>query len=171
MKSKQRSCFRFGLLLMILLPQIRVRCDSKPQQFFRHIHENHLVHSFFSCFSLGQLLCSWICSPLKKYLSVRSHEVLPRKRWKLVFLASEWVGAFSKIYPELLPASPGAQLRETIALFHPTGSNTITIFWMWPGIVIVFDPVESKKQSSALVRSHCCGSNTIQYNSWSDRGL
>ena len=47
--------------------------------------------------ALGQFLCSWICSPLKKYLSLRSHELLPREYWKLVFLASEWVGAFSKI--------------------------------------------------------------------------
>ena len=30
----------------------------------------------------------------------------------MVFLASEWVGVFSKIYPELFPASPGAQLQE-----------------------------------------------------------
>ena len=48
----------------------------------------------------------------KKYPSVRSHELLPRKCWESVFLASERVGAFSKIYPELFPASPGAQLQE-----------------------------------------------------------
>ena len=57
-------------------------------------------------------------SPLKKYLSVRSHQLLARKCWKLVFLASEWVGAFCKIYPELFPASPGAQLKEiTVSTF------------------------------------------------------
>ena len=48
----------------------------------------------------------------KKYPSVRSHELLPRKCWESVFLASERVGAFSKIYPELFPASPGARLQE-----------------------------------------------------------
>ena len=39
--------------------------------------------------------------PLKKYLSGRSHELLHRKWWKLVSLASERVEVFSKIYPEL----------------------------------------------------------------------
>ena len=54
----------------------------------------------------------------KKYPSVRSHELLPRKCWESVFLASERVGAFSKIYPELFPASPGAQLQEiTVSTF------------------------------------------------------
>ena len=78
---------------------------------------------------LAQLLRSWTCSPLKKYLSVRSHELLPRTRWKLVSLASEWVGVFSKIYPELFPASPWSQ----------------TIFSIRSGNAIVFDPVGSKK--------------------------
>ena len=49
---------------------------------------------------------------MKKYLSLRSHELLPRNCWKLVFLASEGLGIFSKIYPELFPASSGAQLQE-----------------------------------------------------------
>ena len=46
---------------------------------------------------LGQFLRSWICSPLKKCLSVRSHQLLPRLCWKLVFLASERLRVFSKI--------------------------------------------------------------------------
>ena len=67
----------------------------------------------------GQFLRSWISSPLKKYLSALPNELLPRKCWKLVFLASEWFGVFSKIYPELFPASPGVQLQEiTSALFR-----------------------------------------------------
>ena len=40
----------------------------------------------------------------------------PRTCRQSVFLASEWVGAFSKIYPELLLASPGAQLQEITAI-------------------------------------------------------
>ena len=42
----------------------------------------------------------------------------------MVFLASEWLGVFSKIYPELFPASPGAQLQEVTVstFFDPTGS-------------------------------------------------
>ena len=54
---------------------------------------------------------------------------LPRKWSKLVFLASEWVSAFSNIYSELFPASPGVQLQELHRqrVFDPTGSNTITI--------------------------------------------
>ena len=47
------------------------------------------------------------------YLSVGSHEsVCPENVGKIAFLASEWVGAFSKIFPGLFPASPGAQLQE-----------------------------------------------------------
>ena len=64
----------------------------------------------------------------KKYPSVRSHELLPRKCWESVFLASERVGAFSKIYPELFPASPGAQLQEvTASTFSILGSNRTAI--------------------------------------------
>ena len=64
-----------------------------------------------------------------QYIWVHSHELLPRKCWKLVFLASEWIGVFSKIYPELFPASPGAQLQENCRqhFSDPSGSNTITI--------------------------------------------
>ena len=98
------------------------------------------------------------CSPLKKYLSVRSHELLPRKYWKLVFLPWEWVGIFSMIYPELFPASPGAQVQEiTVNTFSTQlGQSTVTIsdrierngFFFFPirlTIVIVLDPVGSKK--------------------------
>ena len=74
--------------------------------------------SSHTCQPWGQLLSNWICRPLKKYLSVRSHERLPRKSWKLVSLASEWLGDFSKIYPELFPASPETQLQEiTVSSF------------------------------------------------------
>ena len=31
---------------------------------------------------------------------------------KVAIHASEWIGVFSKIFPELFPASPGAQLQE-----------------------------------------------------------
>ena len=41
---------------------------------------------------------------------VRSHDLCPGKSWKLVFLASELFGVFSKIYPELFPVSPEAHL-------------------------------------------------------------
>ena len=56
---------------------------------------------------------------------VRSHELLPPKCWKLVFLASDLTRAFSKIYPELFPASPGGQLQEiTLSTFSiQTGYN------------------------------------------------
>ena len=38
--------------------------------------------------------------------------------WKLTYLASEWLGVSSKIYPELFPASPDAQLQEvTVSTF------------------------------------------------------
>ena len=49
---------------------------------------------------------------------VRSHDLCPGKSWKLVFLASELFGVFSKIYPELFPVSPGAPLQEiTVSTF------------------------------------------------------
>ena len=104
-----------------------------------------------------------MCSPLKKYLSVRSHELLPRKCWKLVFLASEWVGVFSKICPELFLASAGAQLQEiTVSTFsinwvkydYNLRSDRWKIAFFDP--LGVFHPVGSK---SAAVES--IGSNTI----------
>ena len=67
----------------------------------------------------GRFLSSQICSPLKRCLSVRSHELLPRKCCTLVFLTSEWVGAFSKIYSELFPASQGPSCKKSrLALFR-----------------------------------------------------
>ena len=124
--------------------------------------------------SQGQLLRNWTCTPSKKYLWVPSNQLLPRKCWKLVFLASEWVGAFSKIYPKPLPDSSGAQLHEiTVSLFaiqlgqirlqSPIGSKStfsiqlgqVRLQWsngsnktfssIRSGIVIVFDPGGPKK--------------------------
>ena len=49
------------------------------------------------CFQfLGKLVCSWIRSRLRNYLLARTHDLLLRKCWKLDFLASEWLGVFSK---------------------------------------------------------------------------
>ena len=56
---------------------------------------------------------------MKKHPRVRSLELLPRKCWQLVFLASERLRLFSKIYPELFPASPGPSGRKSpSALFR-----------------------------------------------------
>ena len=44
--------------------------------------------------------------------STFASELLPRKSWKIAFLASKWVGASAKTYPELFPSSPGGQLRK-----------------------------------------------------------
>ena len=91
--------------------------DVLRKPFYAHTRTTVAILAVFF-YSLSQFLCSWICSPLKKYLSVRSHGLLRRKCWKLVFLASEWVGVFSKIYPELFLASPGAELQEvTVSTF------------------------------------------------------
>ena len=49
---------------------------------------------------------------VEKQLSARSHQLLPRKCWELVFLASECVGSLSKIYLGVFPASPGTQIQE-----------------------------------------------------------
>ena len=59
-------------------------------------NNSSVFHAFI--FFQGQFLCSWICSAFKTYLSVRSHELSPRKCWKLVFLDPEWVGGFSEIH-------------------------------------------------------------------------
>ena len=119
---------------------------------------------------VDQFLSSWICSPLKKYLSVRSHELLFGKYWKSVFLASGWVGAFSRIYPELFPASP----RGSVAGYHrwhrldPTGANTSNIsivhrigkkrfFSIRSGLAIVVDPVGTKKALTVIFRNWAPG--------------
>ena len=38
--------------------------------------------------------------------------VCPESVGKISFVAVEWVGALSKMFPGLSPASPGAQLQE-----------------------------------------------------------
>ena len=69
--------------------------------------------NWIKSYTSGQFSCSWICSPLKKYLA-RSHERLPRNCWKLAFLASERV-FFS--------------IRSGIAIvFDPAGSKKC---WRW----------------------------------------
>ena len=77
----------------------------------------------------------FVCSLLrKKYLSVRSHELLPRKCGKLVFLASKWFGAFSlgSIQSNVSRFSRGPiagnhrqQATYSLQLGLPTGSNTM----------------------------------------------
>ena len=91
---------------------------------------------------LGQFLCSRIFSPSKTYLSIRSHELMPRKCWKLAFLPSEWIGALSKIYPELFPASPGAQLQEI----------TVSTFSIRLGQTRLHSPIGSKKTAGRRKR-------------------
>ena len=111
----------------------------------------------------GIVLSGWaysyavgFCSPLKRYLSVRylsvrSHELLPRTRWKLVFLASEWVGVSSQDLSRAVSRfsrGPVAGNRGQ-HFFDPTGSNTITIvksyLYLRPEkVVIIFDPVGLK---------------------------
>ena len=49
---------------------------------------------------------------VEKQLAARSHELLPRKCWKLVFLVSECVRSLSKIYLGVFPASPGTRIQE-----------------------------------------------------------
>ena len=78
----------------------------------------------------GQFLRSWICSPLKKYLSdtfawafapiMLTIGLPPRLRMSLSFL--------EYLYPELLSASAGAQLRKShSALFDPTTVGQIPL--------------------------------------------
>ena len=68
----------------------------------------------------------------KKSLSARSHEFLPRKRRKSVFLASERVGNLSEVYQGVFyPASTGGGggLQEITArtFFDPNEVNMIVI--------------------------------------------
>ena len=86
-----------------------------------------------------------ICSPLKKYLSVRSHEFLPRKCWKFVSLSSEWVAVFSKYLSRAVSRFSRAQLQGVTVSTCSIRSEKTTFFSMQPEIVIVFDPVGSKK--------------------------
>ena len=52
-------------------------------------------------------------SPLELYVSVVSQgSVCPENVGTIALLASEWVEAFSKIFPGLFPASRGAQLEK-----------------------------------------------------------
>ena len=65
-------------------PRLR-RCWNLHFQFLKPVYHKRWHKA--NCY----LVCSWTInsSPLKRYLSVRSHERLPRKCWKIVFLASE----------------------------------------------------------------------------------
>ena len=81
---------------------------------------------------------------MKKYLSVRSHELKQRKYMNLVYRASKLVGAFSKIYPELFPASPPAQLQEI----------TVSTFSIQLDHIRLQSPIGSKKSPSTLFRSN-----------------
>ena len=107
---------------------------------------------------LGQFLCSWICSPLKRYLSVHSHKLLPPKSWKLVFLASEWVMLSPRSIQSCFPLLQGPGRRKsTPALFRSNWvkhdynrsldrNKRFFVFTDPIGkCVIVFDPVGSKK--------------------------
>ena len=68
-----------------------------------------------------------VCSPLEEHPDGTFAWAIAGKCRKLVFLASGWVGAFFKIYPELFPAYP----RGSVAGYHRqhffdlTGSYTI----------------------------------------------
>ena len=65
---------------------------------------------------------------LKKYLWVRSHELLPPKCWKLVFIASEWLGVFFKVYPEQLSRLSRGPVagNHRRHFFDPTGLQSPT---------------------------------------------
>ena len=81
-------------------------------------------------FSFARTICSWICSPLKKYLSVGSHELLTQTCWKMVYSSSLNESEFSpEIYPGLFPASTGGPVAANHRqdFFDPTGSNPTTI--------------------------------------------
>ena len=89
--------------------------------------------SFIMYLDVGTLISIYIVRPILTQLdylqsvekvsfsTFAGHDILPRKCWKMVFLASARVGAFPKIYPELFPASLGAQLQEiTVSTFFST---------------------------------------------------
>ena len=77
---------------------------------------------------LGQLLCRWICSPLKKYRSVRSHELLPRKYWKIglarLRVSRSFLQDLSRAVSRFSRGPVAGNHRQHF--FDPTGSNTIT---------------------------------------------
>ena len=114
--------FDFGLICVILCLLLQVFVPGLCWNFvwFRRI----LCDLVFVWFC-GDFLFVWSLKqplrPILIQLDLQSVEkvplrtfawALPRKCWKLVFLASAWLGVFSKIYPELFPASSGAQLQE-----------------------------------------------------------
>ena len=124
--------------------------------------------SFIMYLDVGTLISIYIVRPILTQLdylqsvekvsfsTFAGHDILPRKCWKMVFLASARVGAFPKIYPELFPASPGAQLQEiTVSTFSsqlgylPRSDrkiySVVYICSIRSEIAIVFDPVGSKK--------------------------
>ena len=107
--------FDFGLICVILCLLLQVFVPGLCWNFvwFRRI----LCDLVFVWFC-GDFLFVWSSKqplrPILIQLDLQSVEkvplstfawALPRKCWKLVFLASEWVGAFSKVYPELFPVS------------------------------------------------------------------
>ena len=76
--------------------------------------------------SLGQFLCSWICSPFKKYPSVRSHE------FSSEMLDIGLARRMSRSFLQDLSRAVSRFSRGPVAgnhrqhFFDPTGSNTIT---------------------------------------------
>ena len=98
--------------------------------------------------------CMYVQSNEKVPFSMLT-EGFARKCWKVVFLASERVGDFSSIYPELFPASPGGRLQKTTVIspfFYSCGLNTITIVHRIKENVFLQGP-SCKKSPSAFLRS------------------
>ena len=103
--------------------------------------------SFIMYLDVGTLISIYIVRPILTQLdylqsvekvpfsTFAGHDILPRKCWKMVFLASARVGAFPKIYPELFPASPGAQLQKI----------TVSTFSIQLGQIRLQSPIGSKK--------------------------
>ena len=54
-----------------IIPGGRIQCSKRKEK--KRLPQKRTCFSHFSC--------SWIYSPLKRYLSVRSHDGLPRKCW------------------------------------------------------------------------------------------
>ena len=106
----------------------------------------------------------YVLRPILKQLDLQSGEKVPFSTFARAFAPKKlelglprvrMTLSFSETYPELFPASPGTQLQEItvstfsiqlgqIRLHSPIGSQK-TLFSMRWTIVIVFDPVGSKK--------------------------
>ena len=102
---------------------------------------------FWKILPSGQFLCSWICSPLKKYLLVRSHELLPRKCGNWSFSSQNESELSPRSIQSYFPHLQGPSCRKSPSTFFR--SKWVKYDYSRPsdGKNVFFDPIGDCNQS------------------------